>query len=173
MKRMFRSLVVLMVCGLGFASVTGCGSSGAPVPAAAPVPAVSVFDIGKAYEADEAKARAEYASRTIKLTDLMVSYYVEDEKMLECQPFNAATKEGSCGSDSFFRNEAIKQIAFPLAVKFRIEDPKLVEGLTFQKVTTVDGKARADYTDLVEVEGDVETLADGDLILKNPKITKK
>lgn len=172
-----RSPLILLVLCLAVAAVTGCGSSGAPAPvqapAVAPAPAVSIFDIGKAFEADEAKAKAEYASKTIRLTDIIAGMYVEDEKYLQCHPYNASAKEGSVGSDAFFRKESIKQIVFPFGVCIRIEDPKLVEGIETSKTTTVDGKARTDFADLVEVECEFDGLIDGELFFKPVKITKK
>lgn len=169
----FRSILVPMVMCLALTVAVGCGSSGTPTPAAAPAPVVSVFDLGKAFEADEAKGKSDYASKTIKLVDLMVGDYWEDDKYLRCQPFHSDTKEGNCGSESFFRNEAIKQIAFPYGVNIRIGDPKLIEGLKLQSATTVDGKVRTEYTDLVEVECEFDSLTDGDLFFKASKITKK
>lgn len=166
------SLILLALC-LVLEIVTGCGSSSAPAPAAAPVPAVSIFDIGKAFEADEAKAKAEYASKTILLTDLMVGMYVEDEKYLQCHPYNVSTKEGSCGSDSYFRKESIKQVVFPYGVCIRIEDPKLVEGIAVSQIATADGKTRTDYTDLIDVECVFDSMIDGELFFKTSKIIKK
>ncbi|MBU1105752.1 MAG: hypothetical protein KKB51_03705 [Candidatus Riflebacteria bacterium] len=172
-------LLPAVVC-LALSLLIGCGSSGTPAaaPAAAPAKAVSIFDLAAAFEADAAKATADYASQTIKVTDLLAGSFwdMTDEgegKYLTCSPYNATKNEGNTGSDCYLGDKKITDVAFPYPVQFNVEDEKILESLNLSKQETVEGVVRRIYSDKIEVECELAPFNGDDLRFKTLKIIKK
>ncbi len=164
-------------------SLVGCGGSGTPTPPATPaapaaaavtIPTVSAIDMMNAIDQDPAKGWTAYAGKTIRLVNVFANTWWEDDKMLDLSVFNAEKMEaGGVPSEATLRGQPIKQMVCPFFFKVRIDDPKLVEGIKCGTTQTIDGKARTDYFDVLEVECEFEKFADGEIIFKNPKFTKK
>lgn len=175
---------------LGLAVVTGCGSSGtppvapppvpaAPAAAAAPAPVVmSAMALNLAFNADEAKSQAEYASKPFVLQNLLPSNGTEDDKTIVCHPYDPATKEGGVpgGGDLMLLQEPIKTSQVTNFFNLHVTDPKLLEGIPLRQDKTEGGKDIIAYQCVIDVEGTFLGLKEGTfefLATKATKVTKK
>ncbi|HNV68070.1 MAG TPA: hypothetical protein PKO06_00130 [Candidatus Ozemobacteraceae bacterium] len=173
----------LLLLALVVVQLVGCGQSGTPTPPATPaapaaavatVPTVSALDILKSFDTDQNKAQTEFASKTIKLVNVIANTHWEDDKLLELSVYNPDTKEaGGIPSETVFRGAPLKQMVCPFFFKVRIDDPKLIEGIKCSTTNTVEGKAVTELFDVLEIECEFDKFVEGEIIFKNPKITKK
>ncbi len=177
--RWLAPLCVLFVAMLSVC-IVGCGGSGTPTPPATPVapvvtiPTVSAVEIIQAFDTDLNKAQADYKGKTIKLVNVIADTHWEDDKMLTVAPFKPETNEaGGVSSSSFFRGAQLKQMVSPFFFKVRIDDPKLIEGIRCTNTTTEGETVKTEYFDLLEIECEFDSFTEGEIIFKNPKITKK
>lgn len=171
-----RFIMLPAVICIALAVFVGCGSSGTPATApATPAKVVSSFELAKAFETDAVKATADYASQTLKIVDLLAEGFwdMDTEKYLKCAPYNSAENNGNMGSDSYLGAKKINNVVVAYPFQFNIDDQKTLEGLTLTKQETVDGVIKTIYTDMVEIECELNYFKDDVLSFKNPKIIKK
>lgn len=170
----FRFIIFPVFLGLALTAIIGCGSTPAAAPDA-PAITISSFDLAKAFEADAAKATADYSGKKLKVTDLLAGTHweLDTENYLSCEAYNATTNVGAVNSQSYHKDKKINSVAFPFQLQFNIVDAKILEPLVLNKVETVDGQTKSIFTDLVEVECEISSFTGDALSFKNLKINKK